>query len=73
MRAWAWLCGGMSRKPFAVLGILVFVVGWIAGAMLLGDWVRPLPWGVQAVYYPVAGFAWVFPVRWMMLWSVHQR
>ncbi len=63
----------MSRTPIAVLLICVFVVGWIAGAAVLGDYVRPMSWVVQAVYYPIAGFAWVGPVRWLMLWSVHKR
>jgi len=63
----------MSRTAIAIPAIVAFALAWIAAAAVLGDLVRPLHWGIQAVYYPVAGFAWVGPVRWMMLWSVHKR
>jgi len=63
----------MPRIPLAALAIFVFVIGWIAGATVLADYVRPLHWTIQAIYYPIAGFAWVFPVRWLMLWGAHQR
>jgi hypothetical protein len=62
----------MSRTRIAAIAICLFVVAWIAGAMVVGDYVRPLPWGWQALYYPLAGFVWVFPVRWMMLWAVRK-
>jgi hypothetical protein len=41
--------------------------------MVLSDHVRGLNLGVQFVYFAVAGFVWVFPVRWLMLWAAHQR
>ncbi len=63
----------MSRTPIATLAICSFVVAWIAAAAVLADHVRPLHWSVQAVYYLVAGFAWVFPVWWLMLWGAHKR
>jgi hypothetical protein len=63
----------MSRVPIAAAAILIVVIAWIAAATVLADHVRPLSWAVQAIYYPVAGFAWVFPVRWLMLWGAHQR
>jgi hypothetical protein len=63
----------MSRTPIAVLAIIAVVIGWISAATILGDYVRPLHWSIQALYYPVAGFAWVFPVRWLMLWAAHKR
>ena len=63
----------MSRTPVATLAICVFVLGWIAAAAVLADAVRPLHWAIQAVYYPLAGFLWVFPVRWLMLWGAHKR
>lgn len=63
----------MSRTPVATVAIVIVVCGWVAGAAVLGDHVRPLPWEVQALYYPVAGVAWVFPVWWLMLWGAHKR
>ncbi len=63
----------MSRTPVATLAIVLFVLAWLAGAAVLADYVRPLHWAVQAVYYPIAGFAWVVPVRWLMLWGAYKR
>jgi hypothetical protein len=63
----------MSRTLPAIVAICVLVIAWISAAAVLGDYVRPLSWWVQAIYYPLAGFAWVVPVRWLMLWAVHKR
>lgn len=64
---------GMSRTPVATLAIFVFIVAWIGAAVVLADKLSPMHWAVQAVYFVVAGFVWVFPVRWLMLWSAHKR
>ncbi len=63
----------MSRTPIAATAICLFVIAWIACATILADAVRPLHWGIQFVYYAIAGFAWAFPVRWLMLWGAHKR
>jgi len=63
----------MSRTPIAIVAILVFAGAWIAAAAVLGDRLAGLPWFVQAPYYMTVGFVWVFPVRWLMLWSAHHR
>ncbi len=62
----------MSRPPAAALIGIVFVIAYLAGAATLIDWL-PQHWAVQAVYFLIAGVVWVFPVRWLMLWSVHKR
>ena len=62
----------MSR-PFAATAMgLAFIVCYVVGAITLPD-VLPSNWIVQAVYFLVAGVIWVFPVRWLMLWSVGKR
>ncbi len=63
----------MSRTPIAIVAILLFAGAWIAAAAVLGDHLAGTHWTVQALYYATVGFVWVFPVRWLMLWSVHQR
>jgi hypothetical protein len=63
----------MGRIITACVAGFVFLSAWIAGAMVLSDHVRGLDLGVQFVYFAVAGFVWVFPVRWLMLWAAHQR
>jgi hypothetical protein len=51
---------------------IAFVIAYVAATVTLVD-VLPAYWLVQAVYFLIAGVAWVFPVRWLMLWSVHKR
>ena len=63
----------ISRIPVASLAGLTFMAAWIAAAMVLADHVFALNFAVQFVYFAVVGFVWVFPIRWLMLWSVHQR
>ncbi len=63
----------MPRVPIATVAVLLVVIAWIAAATLLADYVRPLHWAIQIVYYALAGFAWVFPVRWLMLWGARMR
>jgi hypothetical protein len=63
----------VPRPLIATLAGLVFVTVWIAGAMIVADRVFRLNFVIQVVYFGVAGFVWVFPIRWLMLWSVHQR
>jgi hypothetical protein len=63
----------MPRIPIATIAVLLVVIAWISVATVLADYVRPLHWALQIPYYAVAGFAWVFPVRWLMLWGAHMR
>jgi len=62
----------MSRPTAATLMGIAFVIAYVAAAITLPD-VLPQHWAVQAVYFLVAGVVWVFPIRWLMLWSVDKR
>lgn len=46
---------------------------YVVVATMIGGALEASGGVVQAIYYVVAGVAWVGPVRWLMLWSVHQR
>ncbi len=61
-----------SRPLIAALLGVAFIILYIAAAITLPD-LLPQYWAVQAVYFLVAGIVWVFPVRWLMLWSVGKR
>jgi hypothetical protein len=63
----------MSRTPIAIVAILLFAGVWIATAAVVGDHLAGTRWYFQALYYVTVGFVWVFPVRWLMLWSAHLR
>ncbi len=63
----------MGRTPIAAVAGLAFVAVWIAGATVLADHVRHQNMVVQFAYYAIAGFVWVFPVRWLMFWAAYKR
>ena len=63
----------MSRTAIAAIAGLAFVALWIAGATILADHIRGQNTIVQFAYFATAGFVWVFPVRWLMLWAAHMR
>ena len=63
----------MSRPTLATLAGLLFVALYIAAAVALPVVFGRLHWVLEALYWAVAGIVWVFPVRWLMLWSVHKR
>ncbi len=55
----------------ALMGV-VFIIVYISVAITLPD-LLPHQWAVQAIYFLIAGVVWVFPIRWLMLWSVGKR
>ena len=63
----------MSRTPIAVFAGLVFITAYIIAAVVLPDFIGHMYWALEAAYWCVAGIVWAFPIRWLMLWSVHKR
>ncbi len=61
-----------SRPLAATLLGIGFIIVYVAGAITLPA-VLPRNWVFQAAYFLVAGVVWVFPIRWLMLWSVGKR
>ena len=62
----------VSRPLAATLMGIGFVIAYVAVAISLPA-VLPKNWVFQALYFLVAGVVWVFPIRWLMLWSVGKR
>lgn len=63
----------MSRITAATLAGLLFVAAYVVAAIALPDLLPRLPWSLEALYWLVAGTAWVFPIWWLMLWAVGKR
>lgn len=63
----------MSRPTLATLAGLVFVLVYIVAATAVPEIFGRMHWAAEALYWCVAGVAWVFPIRWLMLWSVYRR
>ena len=57
------------RKPAGVLLIVAIIVVWAGLVASLSSLVATLPWPVEAVFYLIAGIAWIVPMgpilRWM--------
>ena len=63
----------MSRTKIASVAGILFVLAYMVTVITLPDYFPRLHWTLEALYWLVAGVIWVFPVRWLMLWSVHKR
>ena len=56
------------RTPVGMLVILLLIAGWsvlvVTLASLVGDW----PWPLEALFYLVAGIAWILPLKPLLRW-----
>jgi hypothetical protein len=59
----------MPRILIASVAGCLFLAAWVAAATILADHVHGLNFAVQFIYFAIAGFVWVFPIRWLMLWA----
>ena len=63
----------MSRTPVAaIVGILGFGA-YVAAVVTLADQVLRLHWTLQVLYFTVAGIAWTWPARGLMIWAARGR
>ena len=62
----------MSRIPVAILAALVGFTAYVGLTVTLADFVMPLHWSLQTLYFLVAGTAWVFPMRTLMYWAARK-
>lgn len=56
------------RKVIAAIAILAFLALWIWLAGTIGSHMTGMSGWLQLVFYIVAGFAWVFPLRPILKW-----
>jgi hypothetical protein len=61
---------GMSRPTIALLAGLAGFIAYVVVVLLLADHVLRLHWIVQFVFFAVAGIAWVWPAKRLMVWAV---
>jgi hypothetical protein len=61
------------RGLVATIGGLAFLVVWVAAGMVGGDLVRHAHPALAFLYYATAGFVWVFPIWWLMIWAARRR
>jgi hypothetical protein len=56
-----------SRKALGSLGILLFLMIYMAAVSTIGDHV-PKAWYAQLAYYMIAGTAWGLPIIPLITW-----
>ena len=56
------------RKPAGIFAILALIIAWTVAVTSLSHWVSAWPVLLQAVFYLVAGLAWVLPLRPLLAW-----
>jgi hypothetical protein len=61
------------RKPAAVVAILAIIAVWALLVASLSPLVGRWPVLVQALYYLVAGIAWILPLKPLLRWAETAR
>ena len=56
------------RKPAGIFAILALIAAWAVLVASLASHVGRWPVLIQAIFYLVAGIAWVFPLRPLLRW-----
>lgn len=58
------------RKPVGMLAILALIAAWCVAAASLSGVVAQWHWLLQAVFYLIAGIAWIWvlPLKRMLVW-----
>ncbi len=56
------------RKPAGIFLILVLIAGWAVGVASLSSTVGQWPVLLQALFYLLAGLAWILPLKPLLKW-----
>ncbi len=56
------------RKFIGAATILVWVTAYIAVVAVIGDRVTKEPLWIQLLFFPIAGLAWVVPIKPLLKW-----
>jgi hypothetical protein len=56
------------RKPAGIFLILALIAVWAVLVVTLFDYIEHLPWPLHAVYFVVAGIAWIAPLKPLLRW-----
>jgi membrane protein implicated in regulation of membrane protease activity len=56
------------RKILGSTALVVWLIGYVLTAAVVGDRVLDEHWAVQMLFFPIAGLAWVIPLRPLLRW-----
>ncbi|BDG73562.1 DUF2842 domain-containing protein [Roseomonas fluvialis] len=60
----------MSRSTIAALLGIAGFLAYVVVVLLLADHVRALHWTVELLFFAIAGIAWVWPAKRLIVWAV---
>jgi hypothetical protein len=60
------------RKLVGSLLLLAWLVAYIAVAAVIGDRIAGEHWAWKVLYFPIAGIAWVLPLKPLIRW-IHSK
>ena len=60
------------RKPVGAIVLVLWLVVYVGVAALIGDRIAHEHWAWKVLYFPVAGLAWILPLRPLLRW-MHAR
>lgn len=56
------------RKPVGIFTILALIAGWVTLIVSMSGEVGEWPVLVQAIFYLIAGIAWILPLKPLLRW-----
>lgn len=56
------------RQPFGIFLILAWIAAWSVLVVSAAAWLAPFHWSLHALYYLVAGIAWIAPLKPLLRW-----
>ena len=56
------------RKPAGIFLILALIALWSVAVVTLADSAGSWPWPLQALFFIVAGIAWIAPLKPLLRW-----
>ena len=56
------------RQPAGIALILLWIAAWSVAVVTASSLIAGLPWPVHALYYLVAGIAWIAPLKPLLRW-----
>jgi len=56
------------RQPAGIILILAVILLWCGIVVSMIDWISRLPFLAQLPIYIIAGIAWIFPVKPLLIW-----
>jgi hypothetical protein len=56
------------RKPAGIGLILLLIAAWAVIVASVAPLLEGLPWPIHALYYLIAGIAWILPLKPLLRW-----